>query len=74
MTQVKLKDLYRECKKLMDAGYGERSLVVSCDNEGNQYHGMFYTLLVVDASNKECFDGLIGDSCETDLEKMIIVG
>ena len=41
MKQMKLKDLYQACKEQMEAGNGEKSLVVAADNEGNGYHGMF---------------------------------
>lgn len=71
---MKLKDLYQVCKYQMEAGNGEKHLVVSDDNEGNGYHGMFYTLTVITPDNKAAFFGLIGDNSETDLENIIIVG
>ena len=74
MKQMKLNDLYKACKKLMNAGHGEKTLVVSGDNEGNHYHGMFYTLTLITADNKSCFQGLIYDSCETNIENIIVVG
>ena len=42
MGQIKLKDLYQSCKEQMEAGNGEKSLILSDDNEGNGYHGMFH--------------------------------
>ena len=71
---MKLKDLHQACKRLMDAGHGEKTLVVSGDNEGNHYHGMFYTLTLITAENKDSFRGLIYDSTESNLENIIIVG
>ena len=44
MRQIKLKDLYQACKEQMEKGNGEKSLILSDDNEGNGYHGMFFTL------------------------------
>lgn len=74
MKQIKLKDLYLACKKQMEAGNGEKSLVVSADNEGNGYHGMFYTLTVITPENADGFEGLIGDNSEADINNIIVVG
>lgn len=74
MEQIKLKDLYQACKRLMKEGHGEKSLVLSDDNEGNGYHGMFFTLTVITPENKDGFIGLINDNTESDLKNIIIVG
>lgn len=74
MEQIKLKDLYQKCKELMDEGKGEKSLIVAADNEGNGYHGMFFTLTEVTHENADCFRGLIGDNAEPNLYNMIVVG
>ena len=74
MQQIKLKDLYEACKRQMEAGNGEKSLVVSGDNERNHYYGMFYTLTPITAENKEGFQGLIYDNNEMSLENIIVVG
>ena len=74
MEQVKLKDLYEACKKAMKAGMGEKSLVVAADNEGNRYHGMFYTLLPITKENVDDFRGLVYDNNENDLLNAIVVG
>ncbi len=74
MDQIKLKELYQECKKLMEQGHGEKSLVVAADNEGNGYHGMFYTLTVITPENAGDFSGLIGDNAEPNIHNIIVVG
>ncbi len=74
MDQIKLKELYQECKKLMEQGHGEKSLVVSDDNEGNGYHGMFFTLTVITPENVDDFSGLIGDNAEPNIHNIIVVG
>ena len=74
MDQIKLKDLYQACKKLMKEGHGEKSLVVAADNEGNGYHGMFFTLTVITPENADGFRGLIGDNAEANLFNIIVVG
>ena len=74
MQQMKLKDLYIACKRQMEAGNGEKTLVVSGDNEGNHYHGMFYTLTPITAENKDGFQDLIYDNNELNLENIIVVG
>jgi hypothetical protein len=74
MDQMKLKDLYAACKAQMEAGNGEKSLVLADDNEGNGYHGMFYALTVITPENVEVFSGLIGDNAELDIYNIIVVG
>lgn len=74
MKQIKLKDLYQSCKEQMEAGNGEKSLVVAADNEGNGYHGMFYTLTVITPENVDGFSGLIGDNADPDIYNIIVVG
>ena len=74
MNQIKLKDLYAACKEQMEAGNGEKSLVLSDDNEGNGYHGMFFTLTVVNKDNIDGFVGLISDNAEPNIHNIIVVG
>ena len=74
MEQLKLKDLYQACKMLMDMGKGEKTLVLSDDNEGNGFHGMFFALTEIDEDNVEGFSGLIYDNSEPDIHNIIVVG
>lgn len=74
MEQIKLKELFEACRVLMKAGHGEKSLVISDDNEGNGYHGMFYTLTVITPENVDGFVGLIDDNNEADIHNIIVVG
>lgn len=74
MEQIKLKELFEACRVLMKAGYGEKSLVMSDDNEGNGYHGMFYTLTVITPENVDGFVGFIDDNNEADIHNIIVVG
>ena len=74
MRQIKLKELYQACKEQMEAGNGEKSLILSDDNEGNGYHGMFFTLTVITPENVDGFVGLIGDNAEPNIHNIIVVG
>lgn len=71
---MKLKNLYQACKQLMKEGHGEKSLIVAADNEGNGYHGMFFTLTVITPENADGFVGLIGDNAEPNIYNLIVVG
>lgn len=74
MNQIKLKDLYAACKEQMEAGNSEKSLVLSDDNEGNGYHGMFFTLTVITPDNVDEFEGFISDNAEPNIHNIIVVG
>lgn len=58
----------------MEAGNGEKSLVISDDNEGNGYHGMFFTLTVITFENIGRFAGFIEDNVESVIHNIIVVG
>ena len=72
--QIKLKELYVECKKQMALGNGEKVLVVSDDNEGNGFHGMFFTITPIEPKMKDYYEHLIRDSCETNADNILLVG
>ena len=74
MKQLKLKDLYEACRNLMKAGHGNKSLIVAGDNEGNSYHGMFFSLTVITPENADVYEDLIGDNAEPDINNIIVVG
>jgi len=73
-NQIKLKDLYDECKKQMAMGNGEKFLVVSNDNEGNGFHGMFFTVSAIRKKDRRYYESLIRDSCETNADNILLVG
>lgn len=74
MKQKTVRDLYEACKKQIEAGNGDKHLVVSGDNEGNSYHGMFYLLTPITEEDKDDYRELICDNNERNLENIIIVG
>ena len=38
-----IKQLYNECKKQIDAGNGDKVIMLSNDDEGNGYHYLWYS-------------------------------
>ncbi len=40
--QLTVEDLFEMCKHEIQKGNGNKHIVISDDNEGNGYHGMFY--------------------------------
>ena len=72
MKQLTVKDLLAICKKEVQNGNGDRIIVISDDNEGNGYHGMFYGFTVVKEEDKDYYQ--IYDSQETDTNKIVVLG
>ena len=72
--QIKLKELYDACKHQMELGNGNKILVVSDDNEGNGFHGMFFTVTPIPKTRRKYYESLIRDSCETNAENILLVG
>ena len=42
MDQMTIEQLCELCKMQVQAGNGKKKIVISDDNEGNGYHGLFY--------------------------------
>lgn len=72
MKQLTVKDL----KKLVDAeirkGNGDKMIVISDDNEGNGYHGMFYGFTPIEPNQKDWFN--IYDSHSDEPSEVIVLG
>jgi hypothetical protein len=48
MVQITVKELLKLCEEEIKNGNGDKHIVISDDNEGNGYHGMFYGFSEVD--------------------------
>lgn len=70
--QLTVKDLYKLCKNEINKGNSDRILVISDDNGGNGFHGLFYGFTEIDEKDKEYYP--IYDSVETDIKKIIVLG
>lgn len=70
MKQVTVRDLYRYCENAISDGHGDKNIVISDDNEGNGFHGLFYDFTPVD----EDFADLIYDSQTRSANDTIILG
>lgn len=69
MEQMTVKALMEFCKEQIEAGNGDKMIVVADDNEGNGYHGLFYQFTEADD-----FVDAIYDSKSTDPNKIIVLG
>lgn len=68
--QLTVKELLELCQEQMEMGNADKVIVVSDDNEGNGYHGLFYGF----TEDPSPFEGDIYDSAEKDIDKLIILG
>ena len=68
--QLTVKDLFEFCIEQMRAGNGEKYIVVSTDNEGNSFHGLFYGFSNWD----DYYKNLIVDSNANSAKDTIILG
>ena len=69
-----VKALLKFCQQEIKNGNGNKKIVISDDNEGNGFHGLFYGFTTLDTDNdKDAFRNDIYDS-EDDLEQLIILG
>lgn len=70
MKQVTVNDLYKYCENAIRNGHGDKNIVISDDNEGNGFHGLFYSFTIVDNYSST----LIYDSKTSSAHDTIILG
>ncbi len=75
MGQITLKDLQKHINEVLreHPELKDRKVVVSNDNEGNGFHGLFYGI-TFEFEDVEPYVDDIYDSCETDPNKIVILG
>lgn len=73
MAQFTVETLLAECQEQIKKGNGKKNIVLSDDNEGNGYHGMFYGFTELTAENREDFDNIY-DSRTNSPDDTIILG
>jgi hypothetical protein len=75
MEQMTVKALLKYCQQEIKNGNGDKRIVVSDDNEGNGFHGLFYAFTDIKTeSDKKYYNDHIYDSSEEDINKIIILG
>ena len=75
---ITVKELRDRLDKYVRAGHGDRQIVISDDNEGNGFHGLFYDLSfpqkTMPKEQKEYYKSLIHDSCTDNLDDIVFLG
>lgn len=70
MEQITVKQMHAALAREIKKGNGDKMLITGNDNEGNGYHGVFFT--ITDADDIKTF--LISDSITNDVSKLMIIG
>lgn len=75
MGQLKVKDLKKLVDQQMKLGNGDKYIVISDDNDGNGFHGLFYGFTDDEQSIDDILKGSIlhETTCE-EVEKIILLG
>ena len=47
MKPLTVKELYKECTKQIKAGNGNKVIMISSDDEGNNYHYLWYSFTTI---------------------------
>lgn len=74
--QIIVRELADYLNELVKLGFGDKKVVVADDNEGNAYHGMFYTGCHDPKQVKEAieFSNGVYDSVTENPDELIIIG
>lgn len=73
MKQLTLKELFNLIALAIKEGNGDKKVIISNDNEGNGYHGLFYGVTKIDGEMANAIKGLVEDS-DTDINNLVILG
>jgi len=71
MEQLTIRELLKQTIELVRQGYGDKKIVISDDNEGNGYHGLFYGFTIKDL---DYFKDDIYDTTTHDTKELVILG
>ena len=75
---ITVKELRDRLDKYVRAGLGDRQIVISDDNEGNGFHGLFYETTIINETaskeDQEYYKNLIHDSCTDNLDDIVFLG
>lgn len=52
MKALTVRDLYYECVRELRKGNGDKTIMISTDDEGNNYHYLWYSFLPVEEYEK----------------------
>jgi len=69
-----VKDLMNECKKAINDGHGDKEVWISRDDEGNGYHGLYYTFQTDEEVIKDIEDMGLLDYGAPDVNKIVLLG
>lgn len=73
IKQVTVKELADSLNSLVERGFGDKKIVLSDDNEGNGFHGCFFTT-TSDKESIKHFVKSLSDSAEMNPDNIIIIG
>lgn len=72
MQQLTVKQLKVLCTQAIQRGHGDKLIVISDDNEGNGYHGLFYGFTLISKDDEQFYN--ISDSTITNRKEIIVLG
>lgn len=79
--QLTIRTLYEYCQREMKKGNGDKKIVISDDNEGNGFHGLFFAFTELKRTPQGIYGeeireyiNSIYDSEETNPDNLIILG
>lgn len=69
-----LKELKEQVDEAVAAGYGDKMILISNDDEGNGFHMVWYDLCVDQENIKACVDVSFAEIGDRDLKDFVMLG
>lgn len=70
---ITVKELGQFCDKAMKDGFGDKKILITSDDEGNEYHALWYSFTTNPEEINDCKDaGLFHDNF--DPEEVVLLG
>lgn len=70
---ITVNQLLSECQELVKCGLGDKHILISCDDEGNGFHTLFY-LFETDKESIQEYKNSCGFHDDNDVNEIVLLG
>lgn len=73
MSGITVRELAKACQDMIKRGYGDRTVLIPSDDEGNEYHTLWYSFITNEEEIKMCSEyGMFHDN--NDPSEVVLLG
>ena len=69
-----VRELRKECERLIIAGFGDKEVMISADDEGNDYHYLYYSFVAEQDEIDEILECCCGHYRLEETNNIVLLG